>query len=143
MGLLVVSAANKTIQPGVYLLLIRQIQRLQLGALVSGVDLQQVVEVGGEDQRAALHQLQHGAQQVLAGVLHLALQVVKHLIEAVLEERGAHVARALKDRRKDEVKKKKKAAEQKLQRKKQNKNPFECFQTKVIHVSDLSVNFGL
>lgn len=92
---------KQTMQPAVYLLLIRQIQRLQLGALVSGVDLQQVVEVGGEDQRAALHQLQHGAQQVLAGVLHLALQVVKHLVEAVLEERGAHVACALKEKQRD------------------------------------------
>lgn len=86
-------------QPGVYLLLIRQIQRLQLGALVGGVDLQQVVKVGGEHQSAALHQLQHGAQQVLAGMLHLALQVVEHLVEAVLEECGAHVACALEEKK--------------------------------------------
>lgn len=85
-------------QPGVYLLLIRQIQRLQLGALVSSKDLQQVVKVGGEHQRAALHQLQHRAQQVLPSMLHLALEVVKHLVEAVLKERGAHVACALKGR---------------------------------------------
>lgn len=101
MSLPAVSAAKATVRLRVYLLLIRQIQRLQLGALVGGVDLQQVVEVGGEDQGAALHQLQHGAQQVLAGVLHLALQVVKHLVEAVLEECGAHVAGALKERHKN------------------------------------------
>ena len=62
---------------------------------MGGVDLQQVVEVGGEDEGAALHQLQHGAQEVLAGVLHLALQAVEHLVQAVFEEGGAHVARSL------------------------------------------------
>lgn len=117
---------KQTMQPGVYLLLIRQIQRLQLGALVSGVDLQQVVEVGGEDQRATLHQLQHRAQQVLAGVLHLALQVVKHLVEAVLEECGAHVACALKERQRD---KKIFSAEQHFYFY-FFKNPFQCFLNK-------------
>lgn len=78
-----------------YLLLIRQVQGLQFGVLVGRVDLQQVVEVGGEDERAALHQLQHGAQQMLSGVLHLALQVVKDLVEAVFEKGGAHVSRPL------------------------------------------------
>lgn len=78
-----------------HLLLVRQVQRLQLGVLVRRVDLQQVVEVGGEDEGSALHQLQHGAQQVLSRVLHLALQVVKDLVEAVFEKCGAHVSRPL------------------------------------------------
>lgn len=90
---------NNNNAASVYLLLIRQIQRLQLGVLMSSVDFQQVVKVGGEDQRAALHQLQHRAQQMLPCMLHLTLQVVKHLVEAVLEKRRTHIAGALKERK--------------------------------------------
>lgn len=85
---------------GVYLLLIGQVQRLQFGALVGCVDLQQVVKVSGEHQRTALHQLQHWAQQMLPSILHLALQIIKHLIQTVLEEGGAHIACSLKQQTK-------------------------------------------
>lgn len=78
-----------------YLLLIGQVEGLQLFALVIGVDLQKVVEVGCQDESTVLHQLQHGLQQLLARLLHFGLQVIEHLVQTVLEEGGPHIAGAL------------------------------------------------
>lgn len=43
------------VSSNIYLLLICQVQRLQLGALMGCINFQQVVEVGSENQCAALH----------------------------------------------------------------------------------------
>lgn len=43
------------ISSNIYLLLICQVQRLQLGALMGCINFQQVVEVGSENECAALH----------------------------------------------------------------------------------------
>lgn len=75
-----------------YLLLICQVQGFQLSALVGCVDFQQVVKVSSEDQCPTLHQLEHGLQQVLPRMLHLTLQIVKHFIQAVLEEGGTYIS---------------------------------------------------
>lgn len=80
--------------PHPHLALVLQIQRLHGLALLLPEDLQQVVVVGGQDQGALLHQAEDGLQH--QRVLDVLLQAVEHLHQAVLEEAGLGVPRALR-----------------------------------------------
>lgn len=79
---------------GPHLGLVLQIQRHHGLVVLLPEDLQQVVIVGGQHHGAPLHQAEDGLQHQRA--LDVLLQVVEHLQQAVLEEAGLGVARALR-----------------------------------------------
>ena len=90
----IATAAHDSLgRPAPHLGLVLQVQRLHGLALLLPEDLQQVVVVGGEDHGAPLHQAQDGLQH--QRVLDVPLQVIEDLHQAVLEEVGLGVARAL------------------------------------------------